>query len=276
MRRRRRARLIDGGYGRRVRLVTYMSPGFPPALFETIGRAIGADVDFEVETSGPPPGVDPFRDGPYDLGWICSTSYVDLALRRPVPSVVLAGVGWVPDDPDVAGRPLYFGDLVVDAASPVRSLADLRGRRIGCNDAISLSGHLSLRFALDDIGESPDEFGRLVFTGGHHDSLDRLLAGDLDACVVDSIVRTSRARHDDAVASLRLVQRLGPWPVQPLVARAGLDPRQVAEIRDVVLALADDPAVADLLTESGLTGFAATDDDHYRPVHEAFRRHLHT
>ncbi|MFP5488789.1 MAG: phosphate/phosphite/phosphonate ABC transporter substrate-binding protein, partial [Acidimicrobiia bacterium] len=205
-----------------MRLVTYMSPGFPATLFEVVGEAIGAEVHFETETSGPPPGDDPFRDGRYDLGWICSTSFVDLALRSERPSVRLAGVGWVPDDPDAAGRPVYFGDLVVRADSPARSLADLRGCRIGCNDAISLSGHLALRFAIDELGEQPVGFAELVFTGGHHASLDALVAGELDACVVDSVVRTGRSCSDPAVAGLRILERLGPWPVRPLVARADL------------------------------------------------------
>lgn len=253
-----------------MRLISYLSPGFPTALFEAIGAAIGAEVRFETATSGPPPGVDPFADGTCDLGWICSTSYVDLALRQERPSVLLTGVGWVPDDPDAAGRPVYFGDLLVGPRSTVRSLADLRGRRIGCNDAISLSGHLSLRFAIAELGEHPDDFADLELTGSHHTSLDRLIAGELDACVVDSVVRLGRARRDADVAALRIVERLGPWPVQPLVARADLDPSTIDEIRDTVLGLDHDPLVRAQLDASALAGFAITDPEHYEPVYRAF------
>ena len=257
-----------------MRLISYMSPGFPATLFEIIGDAIGAEVHFETAASGPPPGRDPFRDGSFDLGWICSTSFVDLALRHDRPSVQLVGVGWVPDDPDVHGRPLYFGDLVVRDGSPVVSVADLRGRRIGCNDVISLSGHLSLRFAIEALGERPDDFAELVFTGGHHASLDAVLSGELDACVVDSVVRVGRSRLDEGVADLRVVERLGPWPVQPLVARADLDARLVAEIRDRVVQLGARPDVRAELAASALTAFVATDPDHYEPVSRAFERHL--
>ena len=245
-------------------------------LFELIGDAIGAEIHFETRTSGPPAGHDPFRDGSFDLGWICSTSFVDLALRHDRPSVQLVGVGWVPDDPDVHGRPRYFGDLVVRAGTSITSLADLRGRRIGCNDVISLSGHLALRFAIEALGEHPDEFAELVFTGGHHASLDAVLSGDLDACVVDSVVRIGRSRYDDAVASLRVIDRLGPWPVQPLVARADLDPDLVAEIRTTILRLDERPDVRAQLEASALAGFVAVDPDHYEPVADAFARHLRT
>lgn len=256
-----------------MRLISYLSPGFPATLFEIVGSAIGAEVLFETSTSGPRPGEDPFRDGSFDLGWICATSFVDLALRHDPSSVQLAGVGWVPDDPGVRGRPEYFGDVVVSGGTAA-SLLDLRGRRIGCNDAISLSGHLSLRWALEALGERPDEFADLVFTGSHHASLDRVLSGELDACVVDSVVRTSRSRRDAAVANLRVLDRLGPWPVQPLVARRDLEQDRLGEVRDTILRLNGRPDVRTILDASGLTGFVPVEPDHYRPVALAFERHV--
>lgn len=253
-----------------MRMISYMSPGFPEALFEAVGAAVGATVDVDSRTSGPAPGDDPFRDGTYDLGWVCSTSFVDLSLRSETPSVQLAGVGWVPTDPDAGGRPVYFGDLVVRPDHPAVSLADLRGCRIGCNDVVSLSGYYALRHAITEGGDDPATFAELVFTGGHHASLDALVQGELDAAVVDSVVRTGRARHDAGVDALRVVDRLGPWPVQPLVARAGLDPSTVAEVQAAVLALNDDPVVRAILADAALDRFVATTPDHYAPVHAAF------
>ena len=62
-----------------MRLISYMTPGFPVSLFESIGRIIGAEVEYETEASGPMPGHDPFADDATELGWICSTSFVDMA-----------------------------------------------------------------------------------------------------------------------------------------------------------------------------------------------------
>ncbi|MEZ5245431.1 MAG: PhnD/SsuA/transferrin family substrate-binding protein [Acidimicrobiales bacterium] len=255
-----------------MRFVSYMSPGFPESLFELLANRMGAEVHFETETSGPPAEVDPFRDGTFDLGWICSTSFVDLALRAEAPSVQLAGVAWVPDDPDSGGRPVYFGDLVVAADSDADSLAELAGRRIACNDVVSLSGHYALRIAIDELGYDSSDFAELVFTGGHHNSLDALVAGEVDACVVDSVVRIGRSRHDTAVADLRLVDRLGPWPVQPLVARHDLSPELVAEVRRALLDANDDPEVVDALRAAALTHLVPVDHTHYAPVREALER----
>lgn len=229
-----------------MRLVSYLSPGFPETLFEFLAARIGAEVHFETATSGPPAGEDPFRDGTFDLGWICSTSFVDLALRAAPPSIRLVGIAWVPDDPDALGRPVYFGDIVVRADSPASSLSDLAGGRIACNDVVSLSGH--------------------------HRSLDALIAGSVDACVVDSVVRIGRARGDEAVAGLRVIQRLGPWPVQPLAARHDLDPTAVVRVGQALLEANEPPAVRDALAAAALTRFVTVADDHYAPVRDALDR----
>jgi ABC-type phosphate/phosphonate transport system substrate-binding protein len=255
-----------------MQFVSYMSPGFPESLFELLAAKIGADLHFETETSGPPADDDPFRDGRFDLGWICSTSFVDLALREDDPSVRLAGVAWVPDDPDSGGRPIYFGDLCVAPDSAVSSLSDLAGRRIACNDVVSLSGHYALRIAIEALGRDSEDFAELVFTGGHHNSLDALMAGEVDACVVDSVVRIGRGRHDERVADLRVVDRLGPWPVQALVARADLDPAMVAAVRDALLGANDDPEVSAALDAAALTRLVPVDHRHYEPVRIALEQ----
>ena len=249
-----------------------MSPGFPASLFELLGRIIDAEVAFDETRSGPAPGENPFTDGRTDFGWICSTSFVDLAARGPDPTIELAGVAWVPDDPDANGRPVYFGDLVVRADSGIRSFDDLAECRIGCNDEVSLSGHHALRFAMQDRGLDEATFAELVFTGGHHSSLDRLVSGDLDAAVVDSVVRTARGRIDREVAGLRIIERLGPWPVQPLVARSTLDAGQVDRVRRLILEATEREDVKAELNAAALSHFAEVGPDHYAAVTAAMLR----
>ncbi len=251
-----------------VRLISYMSPGFPRSLFERLGEVVGAEVEFDESHSGPIAPADPFGDNSFDLGWICSTSYVEMRSRGEDPSIRLAGVAWVPDDPGSNGRPVYFGDVITRKGTGISSFADLGGRTIGCNDGVSLSGNYALQLALRDRG-LPKDFVRQVFTGGHHSSIDLLLAGEIDVAVVDSIVRIGRARLDPQVADFHIIERLGPWPVQPLVARSTLDPEQIAEVRRLLLEAADDPAIRAELKAASLAGLVEVGPDHYDIVHEA-------
>lgn len=253
-----------------MRLVSYLAPGHPAALFEALGEKIGAGVGFVVGRSGPDPAADPFRAGTADLGWVCSTSFVELTTGRP-PSVELVGVSWVPDDPDAQGRPVYFSDVLVRPGSGIETMEDLAGRRIGCNDAASLSGYHALRIDLDRRGHDPDSFADLVMTGGHLHSLDRLLAGEVDAAVIDSIVKTRRARQWPEVAALRLIERLGPWPAQPVVIASGRGADEVAAIRAGLLAANDDPELRGLFAECALDRLVATDPDHCEVVRDAMQ-----
>ena len=254
-----------------MRLISFMSPGYPRSLFNTLAKFIEAEVEFDETQSGPAPGEDPFASGEADLGWVCSTSFVDLGTRGEVPSIKLTGVAWVPDDPGVNGRPVYFGDLVTLPGSGIESFEDLQGKRLGCNDEVSLSGYHSWSFALDDRG-LPDDFADRVLTGGHHTSLDLLLAGDIDAALVDSVVRVGRARSDDAIAGLNIIERLGPWPVQPLVARSSMDASEIADVRRRLLDAANRPEVQAELEAACLTTLVEVGPDHYEAVREAMER----
>ena len=249
-------------------MTSYLAPGHPAALFAALAEHIGADLQFVVGRSGPDPLDDPFVAGTTDLGWVCSTSFVELTTDRPA-SVREVGVAWVPDDPDVADRPVYFSDVVVSADSDVQSLADLAGRRIGCNDPASLSGYHALRIELGRRGHIAAEFASVVMTGGHHHSLARLLSDEVEAAVVDSIVRTRRTRESPEIAGLRVVERLGPWPTQPVVMRIDAADAEVDAVRAALLSANEVPEIREMLNASALTRLAATPDDHCSAIRAA-------
>lgn len=252
-----------------LRLISWMAPGIPATLFETVADIVGAELQLITTTSGPPPNEDPFLAGDADLGWMCSTSFAELSAPDGNESVELVGVAWVPDDPGCHDRAEYFGDLVVPAPSAARSLADLAGQRIGCNDPVSLSGYHSLRFALEQRGLVAHDWADLVFTGGHNTSLDRLVAGEIDAAVVDSVARTRRSRVDADVAGLRVVERLGPWPTQPLAARRGLPEAEIARVRDALLAAQHEERLGSELRNAAMTRLTTVDPAHYQRVLDA-------
>jgi len=246
-----------------------MTPGFSVELFQHIAAAVGCELVLDQARSGPAPGDDPFSDGRADFGWVCSTSWFGLTATHPEPAVKLVGVAWVPADPDVAGSPVYFSDLVVPAGSPITSIDDLAGRDVGCNDEVSLSGHYALMFALRERGHDPTSFANLTFTGGHRRSLELVAAGELEAAVVDSVVLASARRSTPELAAVRVVQRLGPWPVQPLVARSDLADDVVATARAALLASNEDPVMQQQLQASMLARFAPVDEAHYAPIVKA-------
>lgn len=213
-----------------MRLMTWLAPSIPLGFYERIASTLSAALHREVsvaaryDSSGPVgPRDDPFASGEVDVGFLCAPSWAALS-ATPRPSVSLLELAPVFADPRNAGRPLYHCDLVVRADSPVEHLSDLRGQRFGFNDPVSLSGWHGIASRLRSEATTPRRFfSSLVCTGSHPASLQALSSGRIDAATVDSTLLLLRRRHDPAsLAGLRLVEGLGPYPVQPIVVAAAM------------------------------------------------------
>lgn len=250
-----------------LRLITYLSPGIPFELFATVARALGPDTQLvsDPRASGPPRGeVDPFRGGEADVGFVCAPAYLALVRDEAEPAVELLGMAAVFDDPRAEGRPVYFADVVV-GAHPARSLADLRGSRLGFNDTESLSGLLALLVHLADIGESLDYFSSIVCTGSHEASLRALADGRIDVATIDATtLRTSR--HDPLVHAVRTVASLGPLPIQPIIVRADMAEPARDWLRATLRRLSTDPGSRAQLLQLGCVGFAEASHADYEPL----------
>lgn len=231
---------------RRLRLRTYLTPSVPRPLFaylaDYLGECLGMPTELQIEThhSGPPRGQpDPFTEGTLDVGFFCAPPYIWLR-ARPAAPVELLPFGLVFEDPRGAGRPVYFSDIVVRKNHPARSFADLVNARWGYNDRESLSGYYSVVQTAAEHGADATFLGRLHDMGGHLASLRALRRGTIDAAAIDSTVLALRRRRDPALrADLRVVQSLGPWPIQPIVMRRSLPARLKTRLTAAIGALGE-------------------------------------
>jgi phosphonate transport system substrate-binding protein len=253
-----------------LRLITYLSPGLPLAFFQTIADALGPDTTLvaDARASGPVPGeVDPFTDARVDVGFMCAPAF--LAMRRNVanPPVRLLGLAPVFDDPRADGKPLYHADVVVRADHPAETFADLRGVRVGYNDAISLSGRLALLLHLAKLGEDLSYFSDTVGTGSHDASLVALRDGLIDTATIDATTLRLRRNAEDPLATgVRVIEGLGPHPIQPIVIRADLAENQVTHVLDALSTLSHTAEGRALLAPFGCIGFAPVTNASYEEL----------
>jgi phosphonate transport system substrate-binding protein len=253
-----------------LRLITYLSPGLPMAFFQTIADALGPDTVLSADprASGPVPDeMDPFSDGRADIGFMCAPAF--LAMRRGVanPAVRLLGFAPVFDDPRANGRPLYHADVVVRADDGAQTFGDLRGRRVGYNDAVSLSGRLALLIHLAKLGEDLSYFSETVGTGSHDASLVALHEGLIDTATIDATTLRLRQNTGDPLAThVRVIQGLGPHPIQPIVIRADLAEDQVVHVHRALNALTQSAGGRAALAPFGCIGFAPVTDASYQEL----------
>ena len=256
---------------RPLRLRTYLAPSIPASLFEALADHLAAslgcavDLSFDATRSGPRAGEpEPFSTGEVDVAFVCATSWVWLT-AVPDPPIRLVGAAWVPIDPRSEGQPVYFGDVVTGPGGPA-TLADLPGRRIAYNDDVSLSGYHSLRLALGQEGIDVDAVD-FVRSGSHLRSLELLRSGAVEAAAIDSTVWRRVSRRDPDL-DLVAIAALGPHPVQPAVARAGLVPGVRSAVRRALLTADRVAAVRAELAEAQLRRFVPVDDSRYLALAE--------
>ncbi|MGH2731363.1 MAG: phosphate/phosphite/phosphonate ABC transporter substrate-binding protein [Actinomycetota bacterium] len=253
-----------------LRFVTYLAPGLPLAFFQGVAAYVGATLGcrttltVDASHSGPPrDGSDPFSGNRVDVGFMCAPPYGWLRERSPSP-VELLGPVPVFSDPRSGGAPTYFSEVVVRADHPARSFAQLMARRAlwAYNDPCSLSGYYALleRFADEGATEPPP----LRCSGSHRASIDMVLGGQVEAASIDANVLALVMRSaPDLTERLRMVECLGPYPVQPVVVRAGMDSETKAKIVTCLLSMARSPAGRRCLSRAGVTRFVAAPELSY-------------
>ncbi|MCU1347554.1 MAG: hypothetical protein JWO56_584 [Acidobacteria bacterium] len=240
-------------------LITYLSPSLPEELFRRIADRIRAATGlpthlvFETRISGPLEGdAEPFTNGVADVGFVCAPSFRWLREKGAVALLPVA----VPSDPRSQGRPVYFSDVIVPAASEARSVNDLAGAEWACNDTHSLSGFFSVRERLARIdGAEP----RFRFTGSHLQSIALIASDVAEAAAIDSnVLRLELARRPELAGKLRIIDAWGPRPMQPTIVRAALDLRLRNAIAAALLSIERTE-----LEPFGFAGFAHADEEAY-------------
>lgn len=269
---------ISKGNAGEVRFITYLSPGIPRDLFETMAehvrRVLGCGrVSLQVETrfSGPKKGVrDPFSAGEADVGFMCVPSLVWLRELRP-PPVELLGVVPVFEDDRNLGRPVYFCDVVVRRDGPIRSFAELEGGSWAYNDTCSLSGYYSLIEKLTQLAEDESYFDEVFCSGSHLNSIEAVISGEADAAAIDSNVLRIRLREVPALRDqLRVIESWGPFPIQPVVVRSTLHTEVKEGLRAAFLSTQENPRTRRLLDRFDLSRFVAVSQEDYSPAVLAF------
>lgn len=212
-----------------LRIVTWLAPGIPARLFERVTdhlqSVLGRPCSLHCESrhSGPiTVRDDVFADDLADLGFLCAPSYLWLRHREPS-SVVLVPAAPVSNDLRANGRPEYFCEVVVRQEDPVERFEQLAGRRFAFNDKSSLSGYFSLWKRVADAGWDGSFFGSWYDSGSHKSSIEAILEDEVDTAAIDAnVMERWRASYPELVSRIRVLETLGPFPIQPVVLRAEL------------------------------------------------------
>lgn len=195
------------------------------------------------------------------LLFLCGLPYVRLRDGNAPVEAIAAAV------PSGEPAPRYFADLVVREGLAASSAADLVGLRIGFNGRDSLSGYVLPSWGLIPRGLALPLYDGAIETGSHRRSLALLAAGEIDAAGIDSTVLALEARDDPAIAALRVLERLGPAPIPPVVLVNG-DPALAGALREALVSLDQHVIGRRALTLGLIERYVETSDGAYDAVRE--------
>lgn len=174
----------------------------------------------------------------------------------------------------------YYSALLVKASSPYRSLADLKGKKLGYVDINSTSGYLLPRSEMRREGIDPDTyFGRTGFAGGHPQAVMALKSGQYDAVLTqvsggDPVHGFTTGAHFTLarrglidLSDVRIVWTAGPMPNSPIMVRTDRPPAMIDAIRGVLAAIPyDEPDVWVEIGQTPGAQLAAVDHNFYGVV----------
>lgn len=172
--------------------------------------------------------------------------------------------------PEVRGEPFYYSLLIVGSAQAASTLQELRGRSFAFTDPLSNTGRLAPLYQLALLGQTPESFfSRAIFTYAHDNSIRAVAEGIVDAAAVDSLVYDYLAATEPTlVAGVRVIEKWGPFGINPFVVNPGLDPKLKAQLRDTFLTMNEDSRGRDLLARFMVDRFIVPDDGIYDSVRE--------
>lgn len=199
--------------------------------------------------------------GEVDMAFVCTSAYV--AGQREFGMKLLAA-------PQVQGETVYRSLLIVPSSSPAQSMADLRGSVFAFTDPISTSGHNYPVFLLQQMGETPESFfKRTFYTYSHDDAIRAVAHGVADGAAVDSLVYAyAIAREPDLGQETRVIHQSPAFGIPPVVTGPDLRPQLEAELRNVLLQMADDSAGQKALKTAGFERLVPIEDTVYDSVRE--------
>ncbi|AJA10618.1 phosphate/phosphite/phosphonate ABC transporter periplasmic binding family protein 1 [Sphingopyxis fribergensis] len=193
-------------------------------IFDAVARRTGLSFDLKVAQSYGGV-VEAMCNNAADIAFVGSVTYLQ-AQKRGCAELLAVAVK--------SGRSVYYSGLFVRGDSPVRSIDDLRGKRIAFGDVNSTSAFIFPVAMLLDAGIDPvRDLSAVRMTGTHANSLAALINGQVDAAALsfdsyDKAVRANVPRARD----LRVIARSEPIPYPPLAANMRLAPALRSRLRD--------------------------------------------
>ena len=199
-----------------------------------------------------------------DLAWLGGFTFVQARLRT---GNAIPIVQRVEDEK-------FTSKFIANAASGIKSLADLKGKNFSFGSVSSTSGHLMPRYFLLEQKINPEkDFKRVAFSGAHDATALQVESGKIDAGVLnasvwDKLVQEKKVDFKKVI----VIWTTPPYYDYNWTVRGDLDPALVRKLTDAFLKLdPKNPTHKELLDLQRASRFIPTRPENYKGIEAAAR-----
>ncbi len=205
--------------------------------------------------------------GKVDVAWVTAIAYDAAHASNPGVTAVMKARR--------NGASYYRTAFIVRKDSPVKSLVELRGKRVAWVARGSASGYLFPRALLVDAGVDPDAFFSNELVVGSHPAVCKAVRSgeaDVGATLSDQPASGSTFQADGCVdappvSDFRVIAASEPIPNDVVAIRAGIDRAVAGDLSTALAHMADTAGGRQVLTEAfRVEAWAPVADRDFAPV----------
>ncbi len=172
--------------------------------------------------------VSNIKNSKSDIAYICSSTYTLLKDKQNARLLAI---------PIINRKGKYYSDIIALKNTKYKSLLDFKDKIFAFTDPDSTSGSIAPTYNILKNGyRMSNFFRRLIYTYDHGESIRAVIDGFVDGASVDSLVLTQYSKkHPKDIKKLKIIQRLGPFTISPIVARTNLNEKEFQKLQILFL-----------------------------------------
>ena len=128
----------------------------------------------------------------------------------------------------------YRSALIVASDSPIKRIADLKGKRMAFGNITSTQGHLIPRIILSEHRLELSDLAGYEYTGSHSHCADAVISGRSDVCGMQDTM----AQHLAAQGLVEILHLSDYFPSSGIAANQNIAPEVIDKLKEALLAFA--------------------------------------
>lgn len=208
-----------------------------------------------------------------DVGFLPPNTYVQ-AKEMGVAEVILQaqryGVNEKDGTPTTELTDSYKSMILVKADSGIKSLADLKGKKIAWQNVTSSAGYVYPAVEMKKEGIDPNKDVTSIEMKGHDKAVLAVLNGDVDAAAVFQDARNIVKKDvPDIFEKVVPIYFTAPIPNDTISVRSDMSKDWIAKIQDAFISLGQNEESHKIIFEIySHEGYVKSDDSHFNSVRE--------